>query len=227
MIKKETKFCHTANYDYFCARKSANHYKILHKIMEKIQELTDKIRREGVEKGQAEAAQIIAQAKEQAAKIVADAKAQAEAIEQQSKKAAAELDQNTKSELKLYTGQALNALKSEIANVVSDKIVSQSVKGLTDDKNFLGQFTVALATEWAKKQDIVISTEDAEALKAYFAKEAKALLDKGVKIEKVNGKQTLFTVQPADGSYRVDFGKEELESYFKNFLRPQLIDMLF
>lgn len=195
--------------------------------MEKIQELTDKIRREGVEKGQEEAAQIIAQAKEQAAKIVADAKAQAEAIAAQAKKAAAELDQNTKSELKLYMGQAINALKSEITNIVSDKVVSQSVQKLTDDKNFLGKFTVALATEWAKQGDIVISSADAEGLKTYFAREAKALLDKGVKIEKVNGHAALFTVEPADGSYRVDFGKEELESYFKNFLRPQLIEMLF
>ena len=195
--------------------------------MEKIQELTDKIRREGVEKGQEEAAMIVAEAKKQAAKIVADAKAQAEAIAQKAQKDAAELDQNTKSELKLYMAQALNALKSEITNVVTDKVVGQSVKALADDKDFLGRFTVALATEWAKKQDIVICSEDAEALRTYFAREAKALLDKGVKIEKVNGHQTLFSVQPADGSYRVDFGKEELESYFKAFLRPQLIEMLF
>ena len=195
--------------------------------MEKIQELTDKIRREGVEKGQAEAAQIIEQAQVEAAKIVAEAKAQAEAINQQAKKAAAELDQHTKSELKLYMGQAINALKSEITNVITDKVVAQSTKALTDEKNFLGKFTVALATEWAKQGDIIISTTDAENLKTYFAKEAKALLDKGVKIEKVNGQQALFSIQPADGSYRVDFGKEEIESYFKNFLRPQLIEMLF
>lgn len=195
--------------------------------MEKIHELTDKIRREGVEKGQAEAAQIIEQAKVEAAKIVEQAKAQAEAITNQAKKAAGELDQNTKSELKLYMGQAVNALKSEIATLVTDRVVEQSVKKLTDDKDFLGKFTVALATEWAKNEDIVISSKDADSLKTYFAREAKALLDKGVKIEKVNGQQTLFTVQPADGSYRVDFGKEELENYFKAFLRPQLIEMLF
>ncbi|MBR1683368.1 MAG: hypothetical protein IJ700_08485 [Bacteroidaceae bacterium] len=196
-------------------------------MMEKIQELTEKIRLEGVEKGQAEAAQIVAQAKEQAAKIVADAKAQAAAINQQATKAASELDQNTKSELKLYMGQAVNALKSEITNVVTNRVVAESVKKLTDDKDFLGRFTVALATEWAKQGDIVISSEQAESLKTYFAREAKALLDKGVKIEKVNGQKALFSVQPADGSYRVDFGQEELESYFKNFLRPQLIEMLF
>ena len=195
--------------------------------MEKIQELTDKIRREGVEKGQEEAAKIIEEAKQQAAQIVADAKNQAEAISQKAKKDAAELDQNTKSELKLYMAQALNALKSEITNVVTDKVVAQGVKSLTEEKDFLGRFTVALATEWAKRGEIVISTEDAEALKAYFAREAKALLDKGVKIEKVNGHKALFSVQPADGSYRVDFGKDELESYFKAFLSPQLIEMLF
>jgi len=43
----------------------------------------------------------------------------------------------------------------------------------------------------------------------------------------VNGQRALFSVRPADGSYRVDFGKDELEGYFKNFLRPQLIEMLF
>ena len=195
--------------------------------MEKIQELTDKIRREGVEKGQAEAQRIIEDAKAEAAKIVAEAKRQAEALDTQAKQAAAELESNTKSELKLYLAQALNALKSEITNVVGDKIVATSVNKVVAEKDFLGKFTVALAKEWAKNESIVISTADADALKAYFAREAKELLDKSVKIEKVNGKQALFTVQPANGSYRVDFGQEELENYFKGFLRPQLIEMLF
>lgn len=195
--------------------------------MEKIQELTDKIFREGVEKGQAEAERIISEAKEQAAKIVADAKTQAEAIQQQTAKANRELEANTKSELRLYVGQSLNALKSEIANVVSNKIVKQAVAGLADDPDFLGKFAVTLAEKWSKNENIVISTTDAAALKSYFAKEAKALLDKGVKIEQVNGQKALFSIQPADGSYRVDFGKEEFEGFFKSFLRPQLIDMLF
>ncbi|MBO4907249.1 MAG: hypothetical protein J5486_09530 [Bacteroidaceae bacterium] len=195
--------------------------------MEKIEELAEKLRREGIDKGQAEADKIIADARQQAEKIVAEARQQADAISQQAAKKAAELDANTKSELKLYMGQALNALKSEITNIVTDKIVAQNVGKLTNDADFIGKLTVAMATEWVKQGDIVISSANAAALKAYVAKEAKELLDKGVKIEQVNGLTTLFTVQPADGSYRVDFGREELESYFKGFLRPQLIEMLF
>ena len=195
--------------------------------MEKIQELTEKIYREGVEKGQQEAERIVAEAREQAEKIVAEAKEQALALEQAAKKKAAELDTNTKNELKLYTGQALNALKSEVANVLTDKVVGSEVGKLAEDKDFLGKFAVALAEKWTGDAPAVISAKDAEGLKAYFMQHAKGLLDKGLQIEKVNGVDTLFTIQPQDGSYKVQFGKEEFEAYFKAFLRPQLVDMLF
>ena len=195
--------------------------------MEKIQELTEKIYREGVEKGQAEADRIIGEAKQTAEQIIAEAREQAKAIEAQAQKKAGELDANTKSELKLYTSQALNALKSEIANVLTDKISKDAAANLAADKNFLGQFAVTLAGKWAENEAVVLSSSEAESLKAYFAAQAKDLLDKGVTINKVNGKETMLSISPADGSYKVNFGKEEFEAYFKNFLRPQLIDMLF
>lgn len=195
--------------------------------MEKIQELTEKIYREGVEKGQAEADRIVQEAKDAAAKIIADARQKAAEIEADGKKAAEEMETNTKNELKLYTAQSLSALKSEVANVLTATTVGQAVDKLVTDKDFLCKFTVALAGKWAEDEPIVIESADADALKAYFAKEAKEILDKGVSIEKVNGRAALFTIQPVDGSYKVSFGKEEFEDYFKSFLRPQLVQMLF
>ena len=127
----------------------------------------------------------------------------------------------------MYTQQALNALKSEVANVVSARVVKSTVDGITADKDFMNKFVLKLAEKWGAQEDLVISTSDAAGLKALFAKEAKALLDGGLKIEQVNGQKSLFTIQPADGSYKVNFGNEEFENYFKAFLRPQLVDMLF
>ena len=95
--------------------------------MEKLQELTDKIYREGVEKGKAEAERIIAEANERAAAIVAEAKSQATVFEEKAQKKADEMLQNTKNELKLYTGQALSALKSEVTNVLTGTLASQAV----------------------------------------------------------------------------------------------------
>jgi V/A-type H+-transporting ATPase subunit E len=195
--------------------------------MEKIQELTEKIYREGVEKGQAEADRIVEEAKQSAEQIIAEAREQAKAIEAQAQKKASELDANTKSELKLYTSQALNALKSEIVNVLTDKVAKDAAADLAADKNFLGQFAVMLAGKWADNEAVVLSSSEAESLKEYFSKQAKELLDKGVTINKVNGKDTMLSISPADGSYKVNFGKEEFEAYFKNFLRPQLVEMLF
>ncbi len=195
--------------------------------MEKIQELTDKLYREGVEKGNAEGQRLVEQAQAEAEKILADARKQAEEIVADARKQADELDANTKSELKLYAGQALGALKSEIVNVVSDELVKETVKKQTSDKDFMGSFMVELAKNWAKGEDMVISASDAEGLTAYFKAKAKTLLDNGVKIEKVNGKSAAFSVAPADGSYKVNFGEAEFEAYFKEFLRPKLIEMLF
>ena len=195
--------------------------------MEKIQELTEKILREGVEKGQVEANRIIEQAKQQAEQILQEARQQAQEITAQAQKKAADTDANTRSELKMYTSQALSALKSEVTNVLTDGVVKEAVAGLAANPDFLGQFAVALAEKWSANEPVVISSSEAESLKAYFASKAKALLDKGVTINKVNGKDTLLTIAPADGSYKVNFGKEEFETYFKNFLRPQLVEMLF
>ena len=59
-------------------------------------------------------------------------------------KSADELADNTKSELKLFSGQAVNALKSEIATMVTDKLITASVKDFAQDKDYLN----ALSLRW-------------------------------------------------------------------------------
>ena len=192
----------------------------------KIQELTEKIYAEGVEKGKAEADRLVCEAKDNAAEIVKKAQAEAEAIIAAAKKKAEELEANTRSEIKLYGTQAVGALKSEIATVVTDTIVKSAVKeALAGDT--VKAMLVKIAERWNSDEALVISTAEADALKAYFAKNAKALLDKGVEIKQVNDMKTLFSIAPADGSYKVNFGEAEFEAFFKSFLRPQMVDLLF
>ena len=113
----------------------------------KIQELTDKIYREGVEKGNTEAQKLIANAQDEAKKIVEDARKEAEAIVAASRKSADELAENTKSELKLFAGQAVNALKSEIATLVTDKIVKLQIKQINQPSIFVGQIRIQFRFE--------------------------------------------------------------------------------
>lgn len=196
--------------------------------MEKqIQELTDKLFKEGVEKGQAQAEQIITEARSEANDIILNAKNEAEAIVANAKKQCEELHKNTISELKLYAGQTQEAVKSAITNCLTDTLSAEAAKTTVEDKAFLQKIILNLVATWGEKEELVIESADAEALKAYFAKQTKNLLDKGVSIEQVNGLQHAFTVAPADGSYKIVFGEKEFIELFRDFLRPALVEMLY
>jgi len=192
----------------------------------KVQEITEKIFREGVEKGQAEALKIVEAAETEKIAMLKKAQQEADKIVADAKKSAEELDRHTQAELKMYAGRTVEALKSEIANLLTGSIVETAVSE-TVNKEWLQKLMLTLASEWVTKEKVVIQTSDATSLKQYFSDKAKDLLNKGVEIEQVNGKPTAFAIMPADKSYKIQFGEAEFAAYFKEFLRPQLVEMLF
>ncbi len=193
----------------------------------KIQELTEKIYQEGVEKGKNEAQKIIDEAQKQALSILEEAQKQADDIIEKAQKQADELNENTKSELKLFTRQSVEALKTEITNLITGSITQTSVKAALSDKEFMQKLILNMALKFAENEDCIIQTEDANGLKAYIESNAKETLDKKIKIEQVNGIKTDFVLMPADKSYKIMFGEEEFVNYFKDFIRPQLVNILF
>ena len=190
-------------------------------------ELTEKVYAEGVEKGNAKAAEIVAKAQEDAAAIVA--KAEKEAAEKLAAAEAklAELDKNTRAELKLFAEQSVSAIKTEVTNLITEKVAADSVKAATADAKFMQGVIAKLAEQMAKDGNVTIETADAEALTKYFAANTKGLLDKGVKVSEVKGIKTEFAIVSEKGGYKLAFGEKEFVEYFKEFLRPQLIDLLF
>lgn len=194
----------------------------------KIQELTEKIYNEGVEKGQTEANRLIAEAEAKAQKIEAEAKRKAEEYLKNAEQRASELRQHTEAELQLYASQLVDSLRSSIADQIQGSVAQSSVKAITEDKDFLQGLVGKLAERFDLQRGIEITTADADALRAYFTANAKSLLEEGkVRIRAVAGKPTDFTIAPQDGSFKVQFGQAEFLELFKSFLRPELTKMLF
>ncbi|MDD4515996.1 hypothetical protein [Massilibacteroides sp.] len=193
----------------------------------KIQELTEKIYQEGIEKGNKEAAQIIADANEKKELLISGAEAEAKRIIANAEKQAQDIKKNTETEIKVAATQAIDALKKEITNLLIGEITNANIKPVVTDKTFIQKLILEIANGWAKNETFIIQTNAAEDLQSYFAGNAKELLNKGVKIEKVNGKDTSFTIQPVDGSYKINFGEEEFTLFFKELLRPLLVEKLF
>ena len=193
----------------------------------KLEELTEKIYAEGVEKGNQEAQEIIARAEEKAAQIIAAAEQTAKNRVAEAEQKAAELDKNTRSELRMFAEQSVNALRTEVTNLLTGRIAQDNVKAATQDPKFMQQVILKMAETMAKDGHVAIEAKDAEALNNYFAQNAKALLDKGVSIEQVKGLKTDFQIRAGKGGYKLAFGNDEFVAYFKEFLRPGLAEMLF
>ena len=153
----------------------------------KIQELTDKIYKEGVEKGNEEAGRIIAEANAQKDTILKDAEAEAKRIVAAAEKQAAELKKNTEAELKLFATQSVEALKSEVTNLITGDIASSNVKAALMDPAYMQKVILELVKSWPANEFLTIQASDSDGLKAYFEANAKGLLEKGYKIEKVGG----------------------------------------
>ena len=141
---------------------------------------------------------------------------------------AADLTKNTQAELKLYAEQVVSSTQSTIADSLTDRIVRDNVKAMTTDADFMQKLMLAIVQQWTVGEPMVIETAHAEALEKYMLGNAKALLDSGqVTIRTGSAQGAGFSVAPADGSYKVNFGEEEFVNFFKSFLRPRLVEELF
>ena len=193
----------------------------------KLEELTQKIYAEGVEKGNAQAEQIVEKAKADAAAIVENAEKQAADILAKAQNKAAELDKNTRSELRLYAEQSVNAIKTAITDLINGKVVTDNIQAATADPKFMQALILKMAEQMMQNGNVTIEAKDAQSLRTYFEQNAKALLNQGLTITEVKGIKTDFQIQNTQGGYKLSFGEQELVAYFKEFLRPQLIEMLF
>ena len=195
--------------------------------MDKIQELTTKLYEEGVVKGNEQAEQIINEAKAQESQILKNAEVKAAEILNNAKRNSDELKTQTFSELKMYASQSVEALRTEITNLISDKIATRNAQQVMNDPHFMQQFILKIAQNWASGENVNVGVEDAESLRNFVAHEAAEILDNKLQITNVKGMGAGFWIAPEDGSYKVKFGEEEITEYLKDFLRPYVKEILF
>lgn len=198
----------------------------------KLQELTNKLYNEGLEKGRSEADRLVADAKAEAARILADAKAEAEAITKAAEARSEDIAKNAMTEIALAGRQAVSKIKSEIAEAIILKSTGESIKAASVDVAFVKDMLLAVANNWnASTTDVSLKAllpEDKRAeLDVAMQKAAAELLKAGVEVGYSKDVKNGFKVGEKDGGYYISFTDESFDALFKEYLREKVSNMLY
>ncbi|MDE7123145.1 MAG: hypothetical protein K2N93_02235 [Alistipes sp.] len=199
----------------------------------KLQQLTQKLYDEGLEKGRAEAGKLVADAEARAAKIVAEAQARAEAIVRDARTKAEDVEKNTMTEIALAGKQAVAKIKQEIASLVVARATSEGVKAAVVDPAFIREMLLSVARNWngadAGKVELqaLLPAAEREKLDAAFAQSAQALLAEGIEVGYSERVRTGFRVGAKEGGYYISFSEADVEALLSEYLRDKVSEMLF
>ncbi len=199
----------------------------------KLQELTQKLFQEGVQKGEERSAQIVAEAEAKAQKIISDAKLQAAALLEKSTKEADELKKRTESEIRLAGQQSLSSVKQSLEDVVSYKTLSAPISAALSDSALLKEIIKLLIEKWSPKEsalpplEIILPEAKKSELEKALSSEISKALSSGISVQFAKGIKGGFQVKAQNGGYKIGFTEEDFVEFFKLSLKPATKKFLF
>ncbi len=198
-------------------------------MAEELQPLLDQIRKEGVEKAETEAAEILAQAKEKAAQTVRDAEAKAKELVAQAETDSEVFTQRSIATLEQSARDLLITVGQGIENIISE-IVAESTQDALNI-NVLEQMLVNMAESCAEKQgetriELLVSEADQKELVKFFAAKYSEKMGHGVELHVDSEILKGFKVSFADDHAYLDFTQEAIAEALTAFLRPKLAEIV-
>jgi V/A-type H+/Na+-transporting ATPase subunit E len=197
----------------------------------KIQQLTETIYNEGVQKAKEEAEAILKEAREKAAGIEKDAQKEAEKKVADAEGKAQELKKQVDSEIKMTLNQAVSAIKQEITSLITMKVIQPSVKELFSDNDYLKKLISSVVKGWMEKESfdvkVILPEQERNQLEGFFKNNLADEMNKGLEVSFAQNMKSGFKIGPSDGSYLISFTDEDFTNFLKAYLRPKTSQLLF
>ncbi len=194
-----------------------------------LQELIDKIKKDGVAAADEKASQIISEAEKKADDIVAAAKEEADSI---LKKAKAETERMEKAseEAIIQAGRnMLLAFKDSLVSELDSLVQAETEKAIS--KDVLTAIVPATVKAWAKNSEIselsvLLSEKDLKELQAAFTNELKEEIAKGLELKPDKTLSYGFRIGVRNGAAYYDYSAESLAEMFSAYLNPKVAALL-
>lgn len=193
-----------------------------------LQELIDKIKKDGVESASSQAEKIVQEAKAEARKIIEEAKKEAETIVAAGKRDAERLEKAGIAAIEQAARNLIISFQAEIQKLL-DAVVKRDVTVAFDDEALKAAIPL-LVSEWAKKESdamaVLLSSETLQRLEGYFSKKLAEELAKGVELKSDRNLSAGFRIASKDGSAYYDFSAEAVAELMSAYLNPRLSELL-
>lgn len=197
----------------------------------KLQELTDKLYKEGLSKGKAEGEAILAQAEEKAARMIEDARKQAQTIIQEAQKQAEDFKSKMEGDVRMASMQTIQATKKDIENLMVSFLTDKEVDGALNDVSFVKDIIKAVAEKFNSEDAVDLQAVLPESIKEEMVPFIENELSRNIKggltasfSKKIAGG---FKIGPKDGSYFVSLTDETFKELIGEYLRPATRKILF
>ncbi len=194
-----------------------------------LQELIDKIKKDGVASAESQAKAIIAEAQKKAVSIISDAEEKADVI---IKNAKAETERMEKASEDAITQAGRNLIISfrDGINKELSAIVNEETQKAYD-KDILKKLIPETVKAWADKKEaesltVLLSAKDIKALEANLKTALKAQIKKGLEIKTDSSLSGGFRVGTKDGQAFYDFSSEEVAALFSAYLNPKTTELM-
>ena len=194
-----------------------------------LQELIDKIKRDGVSSAENEAKDIVSKAEQQAASILKEAEEKADSI---IKNARAETERMEKASEDAITQAGRNLIisfRDGINRELSALISAETEKAF--DKDLLKKLVPETVKAWAANTDakdvsVLLPAKDLKALETGFKTALKAQISKGLEIKADASLSSGFRIGAKDGSAFYDFSADEVAGLFSAYLNPKTTELM-
>jgi len=194
-----------------------------------LQELIDKIKKDGIESASAEAARIKSEAEAEAERILSEAQKEADAIVSRGKSEAERSTKGSKAALEQASRNLILTFKMEIQTFL-DKIIAQAVASAFTEDTLKAVLPDLLKT-WAAKNgsdsvDLLLPEKDLAKLQSWATGTLAAELKKGTELKADRNLEKGFKIINKDGSAYYDFSAEAVAELLSAYLNPHLAELL-
>jgi len=193
-----------------------------------VQELIDKIKKDGIRSATEEANRIKVEAQTEAGRLLDAAKKEAGDIVTNSKLEVSRAESAGKAALAQASRNLLLAFRDEIQGLLN-KIISEAAKASYND-DVIKQVLPDLIKSWADKgsDDLAVILPEGELsrLQGFFNERLAGELSKGVELKSNRKLTSGFRISNKDGSAYYDFSAEAVAELFSTYLNQKMAELI-